>query len=67
MKPDYNKVTFDEFNANVRRLAAQDGIDNLINIPGVWEIVSEHYNNDALELWARENGVDPYEEEEEEE
>jgi hypothetical protein len=31
----------------------------LLAIPGVYEVLSEHLNNDALELWAMANGRDP--------
>ena len=35
-------------------LAAQTG-DQLLSIPGVYEAVSEHYNNEVLDKWAEEN------------
>lgn len=34
----------------VRTLAEMDGTDFLLDLPGVWEIVSEYYNNDAIRL-----------------
>lgn len=32
----------------IRALADADGADAILNIPGVWEIVADYYNNDAI-------------------
>lgn len=40
----------EKFDDAVRELARQDGVEVLLSIPGVWEIVSEYYNNDAIDL-----------------
>lgn len=48
---DYSELTDDEFDALVVELAEKDGAANVVTIPGVWEVVREHYNNAALELW----------------
>lgn len=37
---------FDEI---TRELAHEDGVEKLLAIPGIWEVVSEHYNNDAYD------------------
>ena len=36
------------FNTAVWALAEEDGVENILGLPGVWEIVSEHYNNNAI-------------------
>lgn len=48
---NYTDMTHDDFVRLVTELAEKDGTAILITIPGVWEILSEHYNNDALDLW----------------
>ena len=46
-------MTFDEA---VEQLAEEDGAGFIITqIPGVWECVSEYYNNDALKLMEEED------------
>jgi hypothetical protein len=37
-----------EFERKVRELANRDGVESLLSIPGVWELVSESLNNDAI-------------------
>ena len=39
----------ERFDDAVRELAEEDGVDSVLALPGVWEIVSEHYNNAALD------------------
>jgi len=34
----------------VMELARNDGVDHILMIPGVLEVVIEYYNNDAIEL-----------------
>jgi len=36
------------FDEAVREIAREEGVDILLSIPGVWELVSEHFNNDAI-------------------
>lgn len=45
---DYNKITDDDFAAAVLNLA-KENIDETLRLPGIWEIISEHYNNEALD------------------
>lgn len=50
---DYSLLTYDiEFDL-VRELAQNDGVGHILTIPGVWEFVREHYNNDMLDLYER--------------
>lgn len=39
----------------VESLAVKAGVPTLLSIPGVWECVSEHFNNAAIDLMAAEN------------
>lgn len=47
---DYTWVTNDLFNESVRTVARRLGVDALLDMPGVWEIVSEALNNEALDV-----------------
>lgn len=47
---DYSKVTNEEFDEAVRTCARRIGVDAILDIPGVWECVSEALNNDALDI-----------------
>ena len=38
------------FEDAILKLAITDGVGNIINIPGIWEVLSEHYNNEAIEM-----------------
>ena len=42
------EIDQEAFDAAVRALAQEDGVANILGLPGIWEIVSEHYNNDAI-------------------
>ena len=53
MPQDWSWVTTEMFDRAVREIAA--GLD-VLDIPGVWEIVAEELNNDALDLLASERG-----------
>lgn len=42
------KDNFDDFAREVLRIA-KGSIDETLMLPGIWEIISEHYNNEAIE------------------
>ena len=42
-------ITDDEFDRAVIDLASEDGMAAVAKIPGVWEYLSEHYNNAAID------------------
>lgn len=48
MSTDYSKMTNEEFDEILNELASQE---DLMSIPGVYEIVREHLNNAVLEEW----------------
>jgi hypothetical protein len=50
----YSQLTQERFDELVFELAREDGVDAVLTIPGVWEEVSEYYNNAALDRWQRE-------------
>jgi len=42
-------MTYESYYSAIMDLAEKDGARHMIiSIPGVWEAVVEHYNNDAL-------------------
>jgi hypothetical protein len=45
---DYEKQ--ERFDRHVRDIAHEVGVEHLLSLPGVWEIVSEAFNNDALKM-----------------
>ena len=62
---DYSKVTTEQFDEILERLV-RDNSDTLLSIPGVYEVLSEHFNNEVLEIWGEENPEDEDEETDEE-
>ena len=44
----YDNITEAEFNREILRLA-QENIGETVSIDGVYELISEHYNDEALE------------------
>lgn len=43
------QITDAEFDQAVIDLATEDGMAAVARIPGVWECLSEYYNNDAID------------------
>lgn len=42
------EIPFDDFAGAVLKLA-KDNIDETLRLPGVWEIISEHFSNEAID------------------
>lgn len=53
---NYSKMTQDEFDRILAEIMNEQPAANLLTIPGVYEAVSEHFNNDVLDRWAAEQG-----------
>ena len=52
---DYSKMTQEDFDRLLGAVMDEDGpASNLLTIPGIYEVVSEHYNNDVLDRWGKE-------------
>ena len=51
---DYSKMTQEDFDYILFDLIAREDPTFLATIPGVYEILSEYYNNDVLSKWAEE-------------
>jgi hypothetical protein len=48
---DYRTMTTEEFDDILETLCNEHTGAQLLRIPGVYEILSEHFNNDVLEYW----------------
>ena len=49
---NYDKLTDEEFDEILVKLIEDTPARELIQIPGVYEAVSEYFNNDVLDIWA---------------
>jgi hypothetical protein len=54
----YAGMSGETFHDIVTNLATRDGMAVVLSIPGVWEEVSEYYNNAALERWEQDHPED---------
>lgn len=51
-----NEIPYEEFSETIRDLAHDDGVEVILDIPGVWEHVAEFYNNAAIDKHVEEAG-----------
>jgi len=57
MSNKYAALTNEKFDEILRQLVIENA-PNLLTIPGVYEAVSEHFNNEILEIWENEQAAD---------
>ena len=50
----YDKMTHEDFVKHLQRVLSDQSANDMLAIPGVWEVLSEHFNNEALESWEAE-------------
>jgi hypothetical protein len=50
---DYSNLTNEEYDEILEELVEEEPAGILLGIPGVYEAVREHYNNEVLEKWER--------------
>lgn len=62
----YSNMTDNDFDRILTSLLDDMKASELLSIGGIYEIVSEEYNNDVLDIWAGEQEEKKEEEEEEE-
>jgi hypothetical protein len=57
---DYSKMTQEDFENHLEKVLDSYNRcpSQLLSIPGVYECVSEYYNNEVLDSWAEANGLD---------
>ena len=49
-----SEMSQEEFDRNLAEIMDESPASYLLTIPGVYEVVSEHFNNDVLGKWERE-------------
>ena len=49
----YKRITDNEFDNELNDILEDMSAIELTNIPGIYEIVAEHFNNDVLDSWFR--------------
>lgn len=64
MNADYSKMTDDNFIDYLMDILQEEGVTVIVQIPGVYEILSEYFNNEVLDAWAHDNPDPDYDEEE---
>ena len=47
---DYSKMTNAEFVEILEGIVKEEGA-NILSVPGVYEVLSEFYNNEVLKIW----------------
>jgi hypothetical protein len=57
-------MTQTEFDSILASLMDEDKASALLSVPGVYECVSEHFNNTVLEIWKSKRDEDGMDEEE---
>lgn len=55
--PKYDKISTEDFDRILAEIMNEDNASSLLTIPGVYEIVSEHFNNEVLEKWNIEQAI----------
>jgi hypothetical protein len=52
-EPDFNKMSQEDFDRILEQVVIRN-LNELMQIPGAYEVFSEHYNNHVLEEWEKE-------------
>lgn len=55
--PDYSKMSTEDFDRILADVMDNDNDkpSELLSLAGIYEVVSEHYNNTVLDEWAQQN------------
>lgn len=53
-EPDFKQIVHEEFNRILLSIIRKQSAEELIQISGLYEVVSEHFNNEVLEEWEKE-------------
>lgn len=54
MAGTYDKMSTDDFDRLLAEVINKETPDTLLAIPGVYEVLAEHYNNEVLDAWQAE-------------
>jgi hypothetical protein len=55
MKVDYSKMTQRDFDECLEKVVGGYTSKGLLAVSGIYEILSEHFNNEVLDLWEEMN------------
>ena len=50
------EISHEEFVEILGNIVAEEG-RNILSVPGVYEVLSEEYNNEVLEIWEEQESV----------
>lgn len=51
---DYSEMSNEDFDRNLRKSLRECTAEQMLLIPGIYEVVSEHFNNEVLDRWSAE-------------
>jgi len=51
---NYSKMSTEDFDRNLRKCLRTRTAEQVLLIPGIYEVVSEHFNNEVLYRWEAE-------------
>ena len=51
---DYSKMTQEDFDRILEQILKKMYASQLLDIPGIYKVVSEHFNNEVLDRWKEE-------------
>ena len=61
---DYSKMTTEDFDQALLRVLEDETMEGILQVPGLYEIVADYYNQAALDHWAQANPEQAYPENE---
>jgi len=54
----YDDMTQEDFKKHLHRVLADQSANDMLLVPGVYEILAEHFNNAVLESWEAEREIE---------
>lgn len=52
---DYSKLTDEMFDKYLIKILKEESAEEILRIPGAYEVFSEHFNNDVLDMFVDEH------------
>jgi len=49
---DYSNMTQEDFDRFLVQIMKDESAESLLQVPGAYEVFSEHFNNAVLDAWA---------------
>lgn len=54
---EYDKMTQEDFDRILISIVGDVPASSLIGIPGIYEVLAEHFNNEVLDTWEEEQAL----------